>query len=112
MPVSTYVALNGREIREALINRLTFEINKLPYLREGNSFHNAHVEFGLVMTAHPADVPVPQKELEFTISKKDINEIEGALAQVEKAEELAEQIDKIQEFKTKLEELENQAHEM
>lgn len=67
-----YAALNGMEIRKIVKDRLILEIDKLPLLRIGNTFHRAEIEFGFVMTAYPADVPVPQKELEFHLVDKSL----------------------------------------
>ena len=64
------------------------------------------------MTAYPEDVPVPNKDLEFTIDSPSIQSIENALNQIEEANKLAEEIDKIKEYKDKIEVLLNQALEV
>lgn len=95
MPSSQYNPLNGREIREAAKLRICKDIDALPYLREGNSFHNVNVQIGILITAYPSDVPVPNLDEEFDIPSKGFNELEAAIDQVEKAEELAQLIEKI-----------------
>lgn len=82
-----YAALNGMEIRKIVKDRLILEIDKLPLLKIGNTFHRAEIEFGFVMTAYPADVPVPQKELEFHLVDESLEPEWNA--HVLKLEELA-----------------------
>lgn len=112
MASSTYKPLTGREIREIINYRLKKEVNELKYLREGNSFHNVNVQVAVVITAFPADVPVPNLDLAFDIPSKGFNEIEEALNQVAKAEELARIVERIEEAKSRVETLLNQALEM
>lgn len=99
MPSSTYRALTGSEIKQIAKNRINREIDQLPYLREGNSFHNANVQVGIVITAFPADVPVPNLDLEFSINSKSLEEVESAAKQIETAEEIAKAIEKLQDIK-------------
>jgi hypothetical protein len=112
MPSAIYTALNGREIREIVKNKIIKEIDSLPYLREGNTFHRANVQFAFVMQAYPADVPVPNKELEFTIDAKSIDDFEEALNGIKSADKLVEQINELKLHREQIDNLLNQALEL
>jgi len=109
MPSSTYRALTGREIREAIKLRLNKEVDSLPYMREGNSFHNVNVQLAIVITAFPSDVPVPNLDLNFDIPSKGYNELENAIKQIDKAEEL---VGKYEEAERMVENLKGLMHEI
>jgi hypothetical protein len=57
-----YQPLNGKEIRELLKKRTCDRIDKIPYMKEGHAYHEASIIFSFVMTATPADAPVPTAE--------------------------------------------------
>lgn len=95
MPSSQYNPLTGKDIRTIAKLRIDNEIDKLPYLREGNTFHNVNVQIAVVITAYPADVPVPNLDLEFDIKSKALDEIAEFSEQVEAAETIANRIERL-----------------
>lgn len=103
MPQSTYAALNGREIREILKKKVCDEIDKIPLLKLGNSFHRAELDFGFTMKAFPTDVPVPEKEFTVVADSGSINNPD-AIRQIDKANELEEQLNLIRKNIEKFEE--------
>src|SRR5690349_8482460 len=109
MPSSTYKPLTGREIREAIKLRLNKEVDSLPHLREGNSFHNVNVQLGIVITAYPNDVPVPNLDITFELPSKGYEELESAIKQIDKAEEL---VGKYEEVERMIEGLKGLMHEI
>lgn len=109
MPSSTYRPLTGREIREAAKLRINKEIDSLPYLREGNSFHNVNVQLAIVITAYPSDVPVPNLDLNFDIPSKGYEDLEIAIKQIDKAEEL---VSKYEEAERLVQSLQGLMHEI
>lgn len=110
MPSSTYKPLTGREIREIAKFRIGKEIDSMPYLREGNSFHNVNVQIGILMTAYPEDVPVPNLDLNFDIPS-DIDKLETSINQVKTAEDLAKYIERLDEHIANMQELQTKAIE-
>lgn len=91
MTQSLYAALTGKEIRDIIRNKFDLELVKIPYLKLGNSFHRAELDFGFTMKAYPADVPVPEKEFTITVDSQTITSPE-AIKQITKAEELDDQL--------------------
>jgi len=108
MPSSTYRPLTGREIREAIILRLNKEVNSLPYMREGNSFHNVNVQLGIVITAYPDDVPTPNLDISFDVPSKDFDKEESYIKQYNKAEELTAKYNELVDYIKLAESLQNQ----
>ena len=109
MPSSTYRPLTGREIREAIKLRLIQEVDKLPHLREGNSFHNVNVQLAIVITAYPDDVPTPNLDINFDLPSKGYEDLEIAVRQINKAEEL---VTKYEEAERMIEGLKGLMHEI
>lgn len=112
MPSSQYNPLTGKDVRTIAKLRIDNEIDKLPYLREGNAFHNVNVQIAVVITAYPADVPVPNLDLEFDINSKALDEIEEFKNQVEAAETIANRIERLsaieEDIVTKIENVRNE----
>lgn len=104
MPTSFYAALNGKEIRDILKGKFNFELDRTPYLKLGNSFHKAVLDYGFTMSAYPADVPVPEKEFQITLESATATSPE-AIKQFEKAEQLEEQIKLLERQAGQIEEL-------
>src|SRR4051812_43743282 len=61
----TYEPINGLEGRKLLKRDVSEKIDKLPLMNGGNSFHRFHAVYSLIITAFPADCPVPTAEYEF-----------------------------------------------
>lgn len=112
MSSSLYNALNGEEIRTIIKNRISKEVDSLPFLKRGNSFHRAKVQFAFVMQAYPADVPVPDdKEIEFVIDSKDLDKHEEILNRLEKIDDSVEKVNELQLLADRVNELLNNARE-
>ena len=112
MSSSLYNALNGEEIRTIIKNRISKEIDSLPFLKRGNSFHRAKVQFAFVMQAYPADVPVPDdKEIEFSIDSKDLDEFEGILNKLENIDNSVEKVNELQLLADRINDSLNKARE-
>lgn len=112
MSSSLYSPLNGEEIRTIIKNRIIKEVDNLPYLKRGNSFHRAKVQFAFVMQAYPADVPIPdEREIEFNIDAPSLQGLEEAINKVEKAEDSIEKVNELQLLVEKANELLNNARE-
>ena len=112
MSSSLYNALNGEEIRHIIKNRISKEVDSLPFLKRGNSFHRAKVQFAFVMQAYPADVPVPdEKEIEFSIDAKSLEESEEALNRLEKIDDSVEKVNELQLLADRVNSLLNEAKE-
>lgn len=95
MPSSQYNPLTGKDIRTIAKLRINNEIDKLPYLREGNAFHNVNVQIVIVITAYPADVPVPNLDLEFDIPSNLLDEVGEYKNQLGVAEAIANKIENL-----------------
>ena len=112
MPSSLYNALNGEEIRTIIKNRIFKEVDNLPFLKRGNSFHRAKVQFAFVMQAYPADVPVPDdKEIEFSIDSKGLDENKEILNKLEKTDDSVEKVNELQLLADRVNELLEAARE-
>lgn len=112
MPSSLYNALNGEEIRTIIKNRISKEVDNLPFLKRGNSFHRAKVQFAFVMQAYPADVPVPDdKEIEFYIDAKGLDESEDILRRLENIDDSVEKVNELQLLADRVNKLLEEARE-
>lgn len=103
---SVYHPLNGREIREILKKRYDDAIDKIPMMKEGHAYHEAVLVFSFLMTATPADAPVPSPvEFElvyqtpgFNLQDDYINKKDKAVSLKTKRTQLEEGIKKIDEL--------------
>jgi hypothetical protein len=86
---TTYKPIDGLEAKKAL--RILFDeaVDKIPLLRQGNAFDRIKLQYGVVVTAFPSDVPVP--EMEFTKIIETTESAEGQFSlRYKKIEELNE----------------------
>lgn len=72
MPVETTLTpINGAEIKKILKHLMEQRIDKIPMLKEGETYKQVTVGFELILTAFPADRPVPTAEWEILIGLED-----------------------------------------
>jgi hypothetical protein len=101
---TTLTPINGIEAKKILKSQMNENIDKIPYLREGNAYKQIEVGFELIFSAYPADVPVPIAEWNILIG---LRKGENAAFDRDKAKlevlkdlraEIAENLDKIDKF--------------
>lgn len=82
-------------------NELHIRIDKVKYLAQGSAFPKIKIEYAVVITCYPSDVPVPEAEFMFVLNSPEVDKAEmqenfGKIAVLEeKRARLLEQIEKI-----------------